>query len=190
MNYKTLILEKKEGMAKIILNRPEALNALNKQMREEILAACNEIETDDSIKALIFSGSGRAFCAGDDLKELKVSDEPFTARASRSSNKMQQAIERLSKPVIAAVHGYCYTGAFDIVLNCDIVIASDDAVFADTHARWGIFPGTGAAQYVTRLVGKMKAMELFLTCEPITAAEAERIGLINRVVPVDKLGQT
>jgi enoyl-CoA hydratase/carnithine racemase len=188
-DYQGILVERNGGIAKVILNRPHVLNALNKQTLEEITAVFNEMEKDDSVQVVILAGTGRAFCAGDDIKEMKNKDVGFSNRAERPLNRAQQAIEGMSKVVIAAVHGYCYTGALDLILSCDMVIASENAVFADTHVRFGVPPGAGASQRLPRIVGIMKAKEMFLTCDPITAREAERLGLLNKVVADENLGK-
>ncbi len=194
MDYQNIIVEKKERIAKITLNRPERMNAMNSQSYDEIKAACEDIEKDDSIGIVIITGAGRAFCAGLDLKEME-SNPDFTHQwAVRMHESAENPYPRwptdvLSKPVIAAVNGHCYTGGLELALACDMIIASENAIFCDTHARYGMIPGSGGTQRLPRFVGRVKAKELLFTCEPISAQEAERIGLINKVVPADKLDE-
>lgn len=183
MELETIIVEKKDGVANITLNRPQVLNALNGQMLSELIMALDDIEKDDGIGAVVITGAGRAFSTGMDLRDI---------RARREGEFVQpppvgRAMENLSKPIIAAVNGFCYTGALELVQCVDIIIASENATFADTHARYGMFHGWGGTQRLPRIVGSMRAKELLLTCEPISAKEAERIGLVNRVVPHDRL---
>ena len=184
MNYETLILEKKAGVAKITLNRPQALNALNRQLISELMAALEEVDKDEAIRVVVLKGAGRRFCAGVDLKEFplgggRTEDAGFSG--------LWDTVENLSKPTIAAVHGHAITGGFGLVYCCDMVIAAEGAKFADTHARWGLISTGGETQRLPRKIGTLKAKELMFTSEMIDAKEAERIGLVNKVVPDDKL---
>ena len=180
MTYNNITLEKKNGIAKITLNRPQALNALNEELLSELTAALDEVEKDNSVKVLILTGAGNAFSAGRDLKGLLAGQE-------RPGGSRYKVLEDLSKPVIAAVNGYCFTGAFELAMCADIIIASENAVFGDTHARFGIVPGGGQTQRLPRQIGAKKAKELLFTCDTISASEAERIGVVNMVVPREKL---
>jgi len=183
MTYNKIILEKKSGIAKITLNRPQALNALDEELLSEFMAALDDIEKDDSVNVVILTGAGRAFSAGRDLKGILESRE-------RPGGSRYKALEDLSKPVIAAVNGPCFTGSFELVMCADIIIASDNAVFGDTHARFGITPGGGQTQRLPKQIGPKKAKELMFTCDTIPAREAERIGIVNKVVPLEKLEET
>lgn len=182
MTYETILLEKKDGIAKIILNRPQALNAVTEGLLTDLVAACEEVEKDDSIQVVILTGAGKAFSAGRDVEGVLDGREFPGAERYR-------AIEGLSKPVIAAVNGACFTGSLELVLYADIIIASEKAIFADTHARFGIVPGGGQTQILPRIVGAKKAKEILFTCEPLSAHEAERLGIVNKVVPVEELEQ-
>lgn len=182
MTYKTLIVEKSNGIAKIILNRPRVLNAMNEELLAELVVALDDIEKDDSVHVVILTGSGDVFSAGRDLKCVMEGSE-------RPGGDRYKAIEDLSKPVIAAVNGPCFTGSFELVMCADIIIASENAVFGDTHARFGIIPGGGQTQRLPRQIGPKKAKELLFTCERISAREAERIGIVNKVVPPEKLDE-
>jgi len=189
MDFENIIVEKKEGIAKITLNRPQVLNALNQQVLSEIQAALEDIGKDDKVGVVLITGAGRAFSAGLDIKVL--SGLEGGGGAGKVGNKLGrgpiEAIESLPKPVIAVINGYCLTGALEMALACDMIIASENAIFGDTHAKWGLRPGWGLSQRLPRLVGVMKAKELSFTAETISAQEAERIGLINKVVPAEKL---
>jgi enoyl-CoA hydratase/carnithine racemase len=180
MAYSKIILEKKDGIARITLNRPGALNALDEELLSELVAAVDDIERDDSVNVVILTGAGRAFSAGRDLKGVLEGREWV-------GGSRYKALEDLSKPVIAAVNGYCFTGSFEMVMCADIIIASENAVFGDTHARFGITPGGGQTQRLPRQIGSKKAKELLFTCDTISASEAERIGIVNKVVPPEKL---
>jgi len=183
MTYKKVTLEKKNEIAKITLNRPEVLNAMDAELLSELASACDDIEEDDSVKVAILTGAGRAFSAGMDLRQIRER----RGRRGGPRPRGYQVIEELSKPVIAAVNGYCFTGAFELVMHADIIIASENAIFCDTHARFGILPGGGQTQRLTREIGPKKAKELMFTCDRIPADEAERIGIVNKVVPLEKL---
>jgi len=189
MNFKSIILEKKEGIAKITLNRPEALNALNEQVFSEIVAALEDIAKDESVGAVVITGSGRAFSAGMDIKTIRArgTGAGSGVDTNRIARQAIEAIEKLPKPVIAMINGYCLTGALEVAVACDVIIAAENAVFGDTHARWGLRPTWGLSQRLPRAVGVMKAKELSFTADMISAQEAERIGLINKVVPANKL---
>ncbi len=180
MVYQKLILEKKNGIAKITLNRPEAMNAIDEPLWAEIIAALDEIEKDNTLNVVILTGTGRAFSTGRDLPGIMAVRE-------WPAGKRTETLENFSKPVIAAVNGYCFTGGFELAMCADIVIAAENAVFADTHARFGIIPGGGQTQRLPRHIGPKKAKELLFTCDTISAQEAERIGIVNKVVPPEKL---
>lgn len=180
MTYKKIILEKKNAIAKITLNKPHTLNAIDEELLSELIVALGDVEKDDSVNVVILTGAGRAFSAGRDLSGiLEGREKPGGAR--------YKALEDLSKPVIAAVNGYCFTGSLELVMCADIIIASENAVFGDTHARFGIIPGGGQTQRLPRQIGSKKAKELLFTCDTISATEAERIGMVNKVVPPEKL---
>ncbi len=189
MAFENILVEKKEGIAKITLNRPQALNALNQQTLSEIRAALEDIDKDDSVGVVLVTGAGRAFSAGLDIKSIggPVEGGDVGAEINKKAWATIKAIENLPKPVIAMVNGYCLTGALELALACDLIIASERAMFGDTHARWGLRPTWGLSQRLPRLVGVMKAKELSFTAEMISAQEAERIGLINKVVPAESL---
>jgi len=174
MAFNTLLLEKKDGIATVTLNRPP-MNALNEELLDELVSVCEEVEQDDTVHIVILTGAGRAFSAGRDLPGV-------LAEVERPGGPRYRILEELSKPVIAAVNGFCFTGAFELAMCADIIIASEKATFADTHARFGIVPGGGQTQRLPRLIGVRKAKELLFTCRRITAEEAEQIGIVNKVV--------
>jgi len=182
MAYNNIILEKEGGIAKITLNRPHVLNALNEELLSEFVAALENIEKDDSINVVILTGKGKAFSAGRDMKSILEGREYV-------GGQRYKALEDLSKPVIAAVNGYCFTGALELAMCADIIIASENAVFGDTHARFGVIPGGGQTQRLPRLIGAKKAKELMFLCDTISAQEAKEIGIVNRVVAPEKLDE-
>jgi enoyl-CoA hydratase len=190
MNTQTLMYEKEGGLVRITLNRPQAMNAITPEMLGELKSAVEQAGADEEVKVIVLTGASKAFCAGVDLKALgdrqlingKVGDIlDLPARA------LIKAIGTVPKPVIALVNGFCFTGALEIVLGCDIVIAAEEARFGDTHAKWALRPTWGMSARLPRLVGFNKAKELSFTAEAITGKEAERIGLANLAVPAAKL---
>lgn len=177
------------GVATVTLNRPEAMNALSKQLRADLYAAITAINADDAVRAVVLTGAGRrAFTAGLDLKELG-SDPLGMAAANAVEPQVNpvRAIEACMKPVIGAINGVAITGGFELALACDVLIASTEARFADTHARVGIMPGWGLSQKLSRLIGPYRAKELSLSGNFLDARTAEAWGLVNRVVEPDEL---
>ncbi len=179
MGYNTMAVEKKDRIATITLNRPP-MNAVNEELLDELVAICEDIEKDNGVQVVILTGAGRAFSAGRDLPGVLDGVE-------YPGGPRYMALENLSKPVIAAVNGFCFTGSFELAMCADLVIASEKAVFGDTHSRFGIVPGGGQTQRLPRLIGSRKAKELLFTCRRLTATEAEEMGIINKVVPHDEL---
>lgn len=189
MGYETIIYEKKNGVGKIILNRPDKLNAMNFQMVDELVDVLDGMDIDDEVRAVIITGAGRAFCSGAELTELGARPSPFD-----SINFMRSFVERLiiavrslEKPVIAAVNGYALGIGCGLALACDIRIASEKAVFSERFVRIGIMPGDGDTYMLPLLVGLGRASELLFTGDDIEGREAERIGLVNKCVPEEKL---
>ncbi len=190
MKYSTIIYEKKDRIAKITLNRPQVLNAISPQVLLELEEALKDIANDDTVGVVVLTGAGRAFSAGVDIKGMDESRQDSSAATrKRLALDVIEAIENLDKPVIAAINGYCLTGALELATACDLIVASENANFADTHARWGLLPTWGGSQRLPRLIGPLKAKELAFTCRMLTAKEAQEIGLVNRVVPPEKLDE-
>lgn len=189
MTFTSVILEKRKSVATITLNRPEALNSLTREMWLEIEEAIRDVEMDDTIRVVVITGKGRAFCAGADLKQVKerVEHPLKMLEYFQLVHRVLNRIENLGKPVIAAVNGLALAGGFEIILACDIVIASKEARIGDQHARYALVPGGGGTQRAPRIMGIRKAKELLLTGDWLSAEEAERVGLVNRVVPADEL---
>lgn len=185
MEYRNIIVEKKEGIARIALNRPEVLNAMNTSTLKELNQALDGIEKDESIKVVILTGAGRAFSAGMDLKAV----------ASEGAEMFEAAVETFNRvanfplPVICAVKGYVITGGMELALACDMLIAAEDTRFRDTHLRVGILPAAGNSQRLPRIVGEKRAKEILFASPFIPAKEAERLGLVNRVVPLARLDE-
>lgn len=180
-------VERECAVALVTLNRPEAMNALSRGLRAELAAAMVALDGDDRVRAVILTGAGeRAFTAGLDLKELGV-EGLGAANASEPAANPVKAIELCRKPVIGAINGVAITGGFELAIACDILIASENARFADTHARVGIMPGWGLSQKLSRLIGISRAKELSLTGNFLDAQTACAWGLVNRVVPAAAL---
>jgi enoyl-CoA hydratase len=177
-----LLVEKDGETAIVTLNRPQARNALSRQLRVALADAFEELQADSETAVVILTGAGRAFCAGVDLKELAGEPAEGVGEAD-----MMRSIRRFEGPIIGAINGYAITGGFELALACDVLIASTEASFADTHARVGFLPGWGLSQILPRLVGISRAKEISLTGNFISAERAEAWGLVNRVVPPDEL---
>src|SRR5437764_5077262 len=185
--YQTIVLSTADSIATIKLNRPEKLNAFGGPMREEILDALDKIAADEHIRAVIVTGEGRAFSAGGDIPHLKHlrdnTDETGFRNIIAYGQKITRTLRSLGKPVIAAVNGPCAGAGLSFALGCDIRIASDKATFGPTFALMGLHPDWGGSWFLPKLVGSAKACELVFTGSMISASEAGRIGLVNRVVP-------
>jgi len=184
MEYENLVVERKLPVAVVTLNRPKVLNALNRKTLEELSGALEEIRDDDSVRAVILTGAGeKAFVAGADISELEQLESLSAQATARFGQRVTRLIESLGKPVIAAVNGFALGGGCELALACTLRIASDKARFGQPEVKLGLIPGYGGTQRLARLVGCGRALELILTGDPISAEEALRIGLVNRVVP-------
>jgi enoyl-CoA hydratase len=181
-----LLIERDGSVATLTLNRPAQLNALSVSLRQDIVRAIRSLSADETVRAIILTGAGRAFSAGVDLREAGQSG--FTLGAGvRDDIDMAAAFAACSKPVIGAVNGFAITGGFELALMCDMLIASEEARFADTHARVGLLPVWGLSQKLPRLIGAGRAKELSLTGNFLDARTAEQWGLVNRVVSAAEL---
>ncbi len=186
-SYETLLVERRERVALITINRPDKRNALNIQTREEGAAAFDELRADDEVRVVVITGAGdKAFVAGADIAEF-AGRTAVTQRDVMTGRSLFTAIDTFPKPVIAMVNGYCLGGGCELALSCDLRIASERASFGQPEINLGIIPGGGGTQRLTRLVGEGKAMELILTGEIISAQAAHAIGLVNQVVPHEEL---
>lgn len=186
MAYKTILLEKKGAVALITLNRPEALNALNKQLMDELTEALLALEVDDDIGVTVITGSEKAFAAGADIHEMASKDYMDVFMEDFITANWEEA-SRCRKPVIAAVAGYALGGGCELAMMCDMIICADNAKFGQPEIKLGVMPGAGGTQRLTRQIGKSKAMDMILTGRMMDAQEAERSGLASRVFPVDDL---
>jgi enoyl-CoA hydratase len=187
MEFRNIILEKKERVATITLNRPKVRNALDVETLLEMGAAVEDLDNDLDVRVVLITGAGTAFCSGADLGGIAgLADKPRDYFL-RLWNKVFSAIDNMSKPVVAIVNGTALAGGLELVMACDLAIASEDARFSDQHANYGLVPGGGGSQRLPRLIGIRKAKELLYTGDWLVAVEAERLGLINKVAPANKL---
>jgi len=186
MAYETLIVEIEDGIALIRLNRPEALNALNAKLMSELTTALAAADANDKVRCIILTGSEKAFAAGADIKEM--ADRSFVdVFGGDFFAPESEAILRVRKPMIAAVAGYALGGGCELAMICDFIIAADTAKFGQPEINLGVVAGLGGTQRLTRFVGKSKSMDMHLTGRNMDAAEAERCGLVSRVVPAKDL---
>lgn len=176
-----------DGVAVLTLNRPQVLNALSRQLLDELARSIDELGADDRVRVLILTGAGRAFCAGLDLKELGAGSGPVGSAARPSHGDPVGALDRFTKPVIGAINGAAVTGGFELALACDVLLASSSARFADTHARVGLASGWGLSQKLSRAVGIYRAREISLGGRWVSAEQASDWGFVNRVVPPAEL---
>ncbi|MEE6167076.1 MULTISPECIES: enoyl-CoA hydratase [unclassified Mycolicibacterium] len=185
MSFETILVTRVERVATITLNRPKALNALNSQVMNEVTTAAAELDNDPGIGAIIVTGNEKAFAAGADIKEM--AELSFADVYSADFFEQWSKFAATRTPTIAAVAGYALGGGCELAMMCDILIAADTAKFGQPEIKLGVLPGMGGSQRLTRAIGKAKAMDLILTGRTIDAVEAERAGLVSRLVPADSL---
>ncbi len=183
----TVSVKREPPLGWIYLNRPDKLNAINETMIEELRHVVEEMERDSDVKVIIISGVGKAFCAGADISYFKTLTPETAWFFAKKGRELMDAIENVRKPVIAMINGYALGGGLEIAMACDIRIASEEAQMGLPEITLGIYPGFGGTQRLPRLVGKGKALEMMFTGDRIPAKEAERIGLVERVIPKEKL---
>ena len=186
MSFETIKTETRGAVCLITLNRPQALNALNNQLMSELSQALDVAEGDRAIRCIVITGSEKAFAAGADIKEMQPKSF-MDAFGEDFITTHHERVARCRKPVIAAVAGFALGGGCELAMMCDFIIAGDNAKFGQPEIKLGVMPGIGGTQRLTRFIGKSKAMEMCLTGRMIDAAEAERSGLVSRVVPVAEL---
>ncbi|WP_024586715.1 enoyl-CoA hydratase [Aliihoeflea sp. 2WW] len=185
MAYETILVETRGRVGLITLNRPKALNALNSEVLKDVVAAAEAFEADPKIGAIVLTGSEKAFAAGADIKEMH--SKSYIDMYMEDFFSGWDAFTRIRKPIIAAVSGYALGGGCELAMMCDFIIAGDNAKFGQPEITLGVMPGMGGSQRLTRFVGKSKAMDMCLTGRMMDAAEAERAGLVSRVVPAGEL---
>jgi enoyl-CoA hydratase/carnithine racemase len=187
MSFETILFEVRNQIAFVTFNRPESMNAVNRKMATELVTACQQIEDDAAVRIAIFTGAGeKAFSAGMDLKERAESaTSPIERRAQKLSatiHTQSRAVAAITKPTIAAIRGYCVGGGLEFALACDMRIAAEDAKLGLAEVKRGIIPGAGGTQRLARTVGVAKAMEICMTGDTVSGAEAEKLGLVNHAV--------
>ncbi len=183
MSFENVLVEKDGAVVVVTLNRPQALNALSYALVKDLSLAMQELDQDDEVRVIIVTGGEKVFAAGADIKEM-ADRGPFDERIQERLTYRDQ-INKITKPVIAAVSGFALGGGCELAMSCDIIIASETARFGQPEVNLGIIPGSGGTQRLTHLLGKHRAMELVLTGDAISATEAERLGLVNRIFPVE-----
>ncbi len=183
MAYEFILVQRQEPIAVVQINRPNQLNALNSRVMQELTGALEELDADSAIRCIIITGSERAFGAGADIKDM--ADATPVEMLERNWIAYWDRIKKVTKPVIAAVSGYAYGGGCELAMACDLIVASESAVFAQPEINLGVIPGAGGTQRLTRALGKSKAMEMVLTGRPLSAREAEARGLVARVYPTE-----
>ena len=184
-NHETILIERRDRVALITLNRPEALNALNLQLMTELTGVAAELDGDPGIGCIVITGGERAFAAGADIKEMQP--QGYMDMYMSDWFAGWEALTRVRTPLLAAVAGYALGGGCELAMICDVLLAADSAKFGQPEIKLGVMPGMGGSQRLTRAIGKAKAMELCLTGRMMDAEEAERAGLVSRVVPAERL---
>ena len=184
MQHETITTDQEDGIGIIALNRPEALNAISVQLRDELAAALQSMSEDERIKAIILTGSEKAFAAGADIKEMQ-SKSYMDMYLYDNASALQAVIQNCRKPIIAAVSGYALGGGCELAMMCDFIVAAENAKFGQPEVSIGALPGWGGTQRLTRLIGKSKAMDMCLTGRMMDAQEAERSGLVARVLSLE-----
>jgi enoyl-CoA hydratase/carnithine racemase len=192
MDYQTVLFEVRNQIAYVTFNRPESMNAVNRQMTGELVDACNRIEEEDGVRVAIFTGAGeKAFSAGMDLKERAESgSSPIERRRQKLSatiHTQSRAVAAITKPTIAAIRGYCVGGGLEFALACDLRVAAQDAKLGLAEVKRGLIPGAGGTQRLARTVGVAKALEICLTGDNVSGSEAEHLGLVNKAVPAGEV---
>jgi enoyl-CoA hydratase len=182
-NYTNIVVEPRSGYAIVRLNRPKVLNALNGALMAELVSALEDLDGDPAVRCIVLTGNDRAFAAGADIAEMAGADA--VAFLLQDSFSRWDRIRKLHTPLIAAVSGFAYGGGCELAMMCDMIVASETARFGQPEINIGVMPGAGGTQRLARAVGKVRAMEMILTGEPISAREALQAGLVNRVVPVE-----
>ncbi|MEM6681750.1 MAG: enoyl-CoA hydratase [Pseudomonadota bacterium] len=186
MAYETILLDRDDNVAIITLNRPEALNALSRQLMDDVTHALKALDSDDDIGCIVLTGSEKAFAAGADIKEM--ADQSFSDVLLKDfiTHNWEEPT-RTRKPIIAAVNGYALGGGCEVAMMCDMIFAGENAKFGQPEIKLGVIPGAGGSQRLTRAVGKSKAMDMILTGRNMDAEEAERSGLVSRIFPTEDL---
>jgi enoyl-CoA hydratase len=187
MKFKNIVLEIKDNVGVVKMNRPDAMNALNDQTLSELKEAISQLKDDDAVRVIIITGEGKAFVAGADIAEMKDMTAEQAEEFSRTGQKVFNRIAKIKKPVIAAVNGFALGGGCELAMACDIRVASEKAKLGQPEVNLGVIPGFAGTQRLSRLVGPAKAKELIFTADMVDAQTAHSIGLVNQVVPAEQL---
>jgi enoyl-CoA hydratase/carnithine racemase len=187
MNYESITVNREGEIAYLTLNRPQTNNMLNREMFLDVIKGLEGLGADDEVRLIIVKGAGKHFCFGADIAQIVELDDEGCRKFFFSLGDMYEAFHDVGKVTIAMVHGYCTAGGLGIALSCDLIVASEDAQFGATAIKPGLFCLATSGVMLSRIVGGKKALEMGLTGDVIGAAEAERVGIVNRVVPMDKL---
>lgn len=190
MSFEAITVENSDGIVTITLSRPEALNAITRKMLEELKSALDDAAGDDDVGVVVLTGAGRAFSAGVDLKELgnrKLEAGGVGGSLDEPARALLKAIQKTPKVVIAKINGFCFTGALELALACDLIVCADEAKFGDTHAKFGLRPTWGMSVRLPQAIGRRRARELSFTARTFTGVEAAEWGLANRSVPLEQL---
>ncbi len=187
MGYETILYDVSEGVATVTLNRPDSLNSVNEQLGRELLDALRSAEKDAAARALVLTGAGRAFCAGQDLRERQGSTVSLGESLRTRYNPIILRMRRLEKPIVGGVNGVAAGAGMSLALACDMIVASEKAQFIEVFMRVGLVPDSGSSYFLPRLVGYTKAFELMSLAEPLAATDAQSLGIVNRVVPGEEL---
>lgn len=183
LTFKNILTTKEDQIGVVTLNRPNVLNALSHELMAELVAALEEFDRDEEVRAIVLTGNERAFAAGADIKEM--SDETTISIMLKDQFATWDRVKNIKKPIVAAVSGFALGGGCELAMTCDMIVASESAQFGQPEINIGVIPGAGGTQRLTRCVGKYKAMEMILSGRSITAADAHEWGLVNKVVPVE-----
>lgn len=187
MSFATVTIDRQAPLAILRLNRPERLNAVSRELIEDVIGALDALETDADVRAIVLTGAGRAFCAGADLAERRTLDERAVMVHRKRVVALFARVARCETPLVAAVNGAAYGGGAELALLCDVILAAEEAVFRFPEVALGIIPGGGGCYTLVRAVGKYRAKELVLTARKVPAAEALALGLVSRVLPAGQL---
>ena len=187
MEYKNVLIETDGAVAVLKVNRPKALNALNQETLLDLIAAFDELNNDEAVRVIVLTGEGKAFVAGADIKEMVPYSAPEARCFSETGHVLMSSMEKIEKPIIAAVNGFALGGGMELALGCDFIFASEKAKFGQPEINLGIIPGFGGTQRLTRLIGRARAKELIYTGDMIGADEAKALGIVNKIFPVEAL---
>jgi len=187
MDYKNLLLEIENGVALLKVNRPKALNSLNREVLLDLIAAFRDLDKNEKVRVVILTGEGKAFVAGADIKEMLPMSPVEARKFSETGHVLMEIMAKVEKPIIAAVNGFSLGGGMELAMACDFIFASERARFGQPEINLGLIPGFGGTQRLSRLIGKARAKELIFTGEMLSAKEARELGIVNKIFPAEEL---